>query len=147
MYTKSTQILGYADDIDIIGRQKDEVETSYVEIEKASDRVGLTINLVRPNTCLQPEVTRQIFGQNVNIGDHNFEVVKEFVYLGSAVNQTNNTSVELIRRIVLGSRCLYGLSKLLRSKHLSRSSKIQIYPHTNPHSRHVWIRNMGVDNC
>ena len=30
--------------VDIIGRQKKEVETSYVEIEKAADRVGLKIN-------------------------------------------------------------------------------------------------------
>ena len=34
---------------------------------------------------------------------------------------------EVIRIIALGSRCLYGLNHLLRSKHLSRSTKIQIY--------------------
>lgn len=129
IYDKSTQILGYADDIDIIGRRKENVETSFVEIEKAADRVGLKINAHKTKYMLatRSDSTRQNFGQNVSIGDHNFEVVKEFVYLGSSVNQSNNTSEEIIRRIVLGSRCLYGLSKLLRSKNLSRSSKIQIY--------------------
>ena len=90
IYNKSTQILGYADDID-------------VEIEKAADRVGLKINPSKTKYMLatRSDSTRQDLGQNVNIGDHSFEDVKEFVYLGSAVNQTNNTSVEIIRRIVL----------------------------------------------
>ena len=129
IYDKSTQILGYADDIDIIGRRKVDVETSFVEIERAADRIGLKINSTKTKYMLatRSDSTRQNFGQNVIIGQHNFEVVKEFIYLGSAVNQSNTTSEEIIRRIVLGSRCLYGLSKLLRSKHLSRSTKIQIY--------------------
>ena len=103
--------------VDIIGRQKKEVETSYVEIEKAADR-----------------------------GDHNFEVVKEFVYLGSAVNQTNNN---LCRN---HSKDRSRKSMSLRPQQIA-SIKTPIaklkdpnLPHTNPPSRHVWIRNMGVDS-
>ena len=129
IFDKSTQLLGYADDIDIIGRRKEDVATSFVEIEKAADRVGLKINPTKTKYMLatRSDSTRQNFGQNVNIGQHDFEVVKEFIYLGSAVNHSNTTTDEIVRRIVLGSRCLFGLSKLLRSKHLTRSSKIQIY--------------------
>lgn len=129
IYTKSTQILGYADDIDIIGRRKEDVETSFVEIERAAQIVGLKINPGKTKYMFasSSEARRNDFPQNVNIGQHHFEVVKEFIYLGSSVNVTNNTAEEIIRRIVLGSRCLFGLSNLLRSKHLTRCTKIQIY--------------------
>ena len=129
IYNKSTQLLGYADDIDIIGRQAEDVRRSFVEIETASERMGLKINPEKTKYMLvsSSEERRLNFGQNISIGVHNFEVVKDFVYLGSSINSSNNTSEEIIRRIVIGSRCLYGLSKLLRSKHLTRSTKIQIY--------------------
>ena len=129
IYNKSTQILGYADDIDIIGRRKEDVEHSFLEIEKAAEVMGLRVNASKTKYMLatRKDSALQSFGPNVNIGPQNFEVVKNFIYLGSSVNPSNNTSEEIIRRIVLGSRCLYGLNHLLRSKHLSRSTKIQIY--------------------
>lgn len=63
----------------------------------------------------------------MSVGQHGVEVVNEFVYLKSSVNASNNTAVEIIRRMVFGSRCLYGIRKLLRSKHKSQGSKIQIF--------------------
>jgi hypothetical protein len=38
-------------------------------------------------------------GQSVEIGDKHFEVVKEFVYLGSLLTPTNDMSLEIQRRI------------------------------------------------
>ena len=65
--------------------------------------------------------------QRVNVGNHNFEVVDEFIYLGSAINKNNNVSLEIKRRIVLANRCYFGLSKHFRDKALSRATKIQLY--------------------
>ena len=65
--------------------------------------------------------------QRVNVGNHNFEVVDEFIYLGSAENKNNNVSLEIKRRIVLANRCYFGLSKRFRDKALSRATKIQLY--------------------
>jgi len=33
--------------------------------------------------------------QNITIGEHSFEIVKDFVYLGSSLNNNNNMSEEL----------------------------------------------------
>jgi hypothetical protein len=38
-------------------------------------------------------------GQSVAIGDRHFEVVKEFVYLGSLMTPTNDVCLEIQRRI------------------------------------------------
>ena len=56
-----------------------------------------------------------------------FESVKEFVYLGSAVTNNNDVSLEIKRRITLANRCYFGLSKQLNSRALSRQTKITLY--------------------
>ena len=56
-------------------------------------------------------------------GDKTFEVVKEFVYLGSPVTPNNDVSLE----IQTANRCFFGLRKQLQSKHLSRQTKYIIY--------------------
>jgi hypothetical protein len=66
-------------------------------------------------------------GQSVAIGDKHFEVVKEFVYLGSLMTPTNDVSLEIQRRIQTANRCFFGLRKHLQSSHLSRQTKFTIH--------------------
>jgi hypothetical protein len=58
-------------------------------------------------------------GHSVVLGDKTFEVVEEFVYLGSLVTPNNDVSLEIQRRIQTANRCFIGL--------LSRSTKYIIY--------------------
>jgi hypothetical protein len=66
-------------------------------------------------------------GQSVAIGDKHFEVVKDFVYLGSLMTPTNDVSLEIQRRIQTANRCFFGLRKHLQSSHLSRQTKFTIH--------------------
>jgi hypothetical protein len=61
---KETQLLAYANDIDIVGRSQSAVWNAYLALERELAKVG-TIRDVE---------------QSVAIGDKHFEVVKEFVY-------------------------------------------------------------------
>jgi hypothetical protein len=65
--------------------------------------------------------------QSVAIGDKHFEVVKEFVYLGSLTTPTNDVSLEIQQRIQTANRCFFGLRKHLQSSHLSRRTKFTIH--------------------
>jgi hypothetical protein len=65
--------------------------------------------------------------QSVAIGDKHFEVVKEFVYLGSLMTATNEVSLEIQRKIQTANRCFFGLRKHLQSSHLSRQTKFTIH--------------------
>jgi hypothetical protein len=47
----------------------------------------------------QSDRTIRDVGQSVAIGDKDFEVVEEFVYLGSLMTPTNDVSLEIQRRI------------------------------------------------
>jgi hypothetical protein len=66
-------------------------------------------------------------GQSVAIGDRHFEVVNEFVYLGSLMSPTNDVSLEIQRRIQTANRCFFGLRKHLQSSHFSRQTKFTIH--------------------
>jgi hypothetical protein len=65
-------------------------------------------------------------GQTVAIGDKHFEVVKEFLYLGSLMTPTNDVRLEIQRRIQTTNRCFFGLRKHLQSSHLSCQTKFTI---------------------
>jgi hypothetical protein len=66
-------------------------------------------------------------GQSVAIGDKHFEVVKEFVYLGSLMTPTNDMSLEIQQKIQTANGCFFGLRKHLQSSHLSRQTKFTIH--------------------
>jgi hypothetical protein len=63
----------------------------------------------------------------VAIGDKHFEVVKEFVYLGSLMTPANDMSLEVQRRIQTANRFFFGLRKHLQSSHLSHQTKFTIH--------------------
>jgi hypothetical protein len=66
-------------------------------------------------------------GQSVAIGDKHFEVVKDFVYLGSLMTPTNDVILKIQRRIQTANRCFFGLRNHMRSSYLSRQTKFTIH--------------------
>jgi hypothetical protein len=68
-----------------------------MEIEAA--KVGLKINEQKTTYMIaaRNNTTIRDVGHSVAIGDKHFEVVKEFVYLGSLMTPTNDVSLEIQR--------------------------------------------------
>jgi hypothetical protein len=129
IYNKETQLLAYADDIDIVGRSQSAVRDAYLALEREATKVGLKINEQKTkymNAARNDRTIRDVW-QSVVIGDNNFEIVKEFVYLESLMTPTNDVSLDIQRRIQTANRCFFGLRKHLQSSHLSRQTKFTIY--------------------
>jgi hypothetical protein len=85
IYNKETQLLTYADDIDIVGRSQSAVRDAYLALETEAAKVGLKINEQKTKYMIAGRNDRTIrdVRKSVAIGDKHFEVVKEFVYLHS----------------------------------------------------------------
>jgi hypothetical protein len=113
IYNKETQLLAYADDI---GRSQSAVRNAYLALEGEAAKVGLKINEHKKKCMTVALNDRKIrdVGQSVAIGDNHFEVIKEFVYLGSVMTPTNDVSLEIQRRIQTANRYFFGLRKHLR---------------------------------
>jgi sorting nexin-29 len=109
--TKSTQIFAYADDMEIVSRNKNALKDTVNNTESKARRRGLLIN---ENKTKYMEVTKTVVnGEHLPCGKHEFEHVKEFSYLGSRMNQTNSVSSEIQARILSGNRCHYAYGKLM----------------------------------
>jgi hypothetical protein len=92
-------------------------------------KVRLKINEQKTKLIIaaRNDTTIRDVGQSVAIGDKHFEVVKEFVYLGSLMTPSNDVRLEIQRRIQTANRCFFGLRKHLQSSHLSRQTKFIIH--------------------
>ena len=64
---------------------------------------------------------------NLIIDRTEFEKVESFIYLGTEINSKNVVSQEIQKRLMIGNRAYFANIKLLKSKLLSRSSKLKIY--------------------
>jgi Reverse transcriptase (RNA-dependent DNA polymerase) len=97
IFNKQTQILGYVDEIDIIGRSQAAVREAFLALQREANKVGLKINESKTKIMIAAGNERTIrdVGQSVAFGDKTFEVVKEFVYLGSLVTPNNGVSPEI----------------------------------------------------
>jgi hypothetical protein len=76
-------------------------------LEGEAAKVGLEINEQKTKYMITAWNDRTIrdVGQSVVIGDKHFEIVKEFVDLGSLMTPTNDVSLEIQRRIQTANRC------------------------------------------
>jgi hypothetical protein len=122
---KGTQILAYADDVAIVGRNRNALKDTPVNIESEARKRSLLIN---ENKTKYMDVRRAASNSDhLRCGKYEFEQVKEFTHLGSQLNQTNSISSENQTRILSGYRCYCAYGKLMKSRALNRSSKLKIY--------------------
>ena len=109
IFYKSTQILAYADDIDIIGLQ------STLGIKQAAANLGLQINEAKTKQMVAISANLPITNPNlrrrdVQIDERTFEVVPEFTSVGSKVSSDNSLVVDLQARTLAANRLFYSLS-------------------------------------
>jgi sorting nexin-29 len=117
IYNKSTQVLAYADDINIIVRYLRDTIEVFTKLERSAKEFCLQVNESKTKCMVvsTSEARRNRIGQNLTIGEYNIEVVKGFLYLGSKVNCINNIDGEIHNRILLANRAYYGLRNLFTS--------------------------------
>jgi len=56
-----------------------------------------------------------------------FENVEHFIYLGSILNEDNKMGIEIAERMAKGNKAYYVNSKLIKSKLLKKSAKMEIH--------------------
>ena len=129
IFNKSTQLLAYADDIDIVGRNSRSITEVYTKLEREAGRIGLQVNEDKTKLLMvaASDRTKQRVGSHLCINDRKFEVVSEFKYLGSFINTTADVSMEVHKRVHSAYGAFYSLKHLITSKSLSRGTKVKLY--------------------
>ena len=101
----TTQILGYADDLDLLGDSREAVQINTRILLDAAKETGLEINEEKTKYMVMDRLgTSQEMG-DLQVGRHTFEKVSEFRYLGTTVNDKNEIGTEINKRIHSGNAC------------------------------------------
>lgn len=118
--TKSHMLLGFADDIDIIGIDRRAVEEAFRPLKREAARLGLIINSAKTKYMVagRERGSPSGVGAEVELDGERFEVVEEFIYLGTLVTCDNDMSCEVKRRVAAANRAFYGLRSQLKSRSL-----------------------------
>ena len=129
LLTKSTQLVAYADDINIIARTEPDARQIFLELDNAAREMGLSIN---ENKTKYMITTRKNLPtrQNKTFGDFNIENVTDFTYLGASLSNTNDEGREIQTRIMAANRTYFSLTPILTNRNVHRLSKIRLYKTT-----------------
>ena len=124
-----TKLLGFADDIDIIGINRRAVEEAFGPLRREAARLGLYINSAKTKYMVAGRVrgSPSEVGAAVVLDGETFEVVDEFIYLGTLVTCDNEVSREIKRPVAAANRAFYGLRNQLRSRSLQIRTKLALY--------------------
>ncbi|GFU69990.1 uncharacterized protein TNCV_1879481 [Trichonephila clavipes] len=112
--------------MDIIVRTPTTLSQTFLSLEKEALRTGMKIheNKTKYTPCI-----KSCFSTNSHfkIEEYNFEVVNSFSYLGSEINNRNDCTTEIKKRITMANRCLNGLRKYRKSNLIKRKPEVLLY--------------------
>ena len=125
IHTKSIQLLGYADDLVIVSRSIRDLKDAFIKLESAARKMGLVIN--EDKTKYMEIVKGQPKFDHFSAGHFVFQRVKEFKYLGVQITDDGKIDQEIKHRLIIANKSYYGLMGQMRSKYISRGTKIKLY--------------------
>jgi hypothetical protein len=121
--TRLKQCTAYADAILITTRTTQAMIDTFVKLKNESLKYGLTVNVDKTKylNCSR----RQDQPKPINIESKEFEQVKSFKYIGSAVNTDDIIEEEIKERIALGNKTFFANEKMFQSKLISKMAKLR----------------------
>jgi sorting nexin-29 len=104
IYTKSSQICAYSDDVVIVTRSENKLRQIYREIEEKTQQMGLIGNKKKTKYTIVSATQKGQQTQNWKVGDKVFERVSSFKYLGNVLNKEGKKRECVKVRIQVGNR-------------------------------------------
>jgi hypothetical protein len=123
---KMNQVVGYSDDICLLGRSARAVNEVYKELKITAEKIGLNINVNKTKAVLQTRTQSREIDQ-LRIGDHNIEVVDSFVNTGSCITKDNDEYIEIQRRLKLANKAYFSLLAAMRCKDVHQKTNVMLY--------------------
>jgi hypothetical protein len=116
-------ILAYADDIALIGKNEIEIRKLFVEMENIVRKFGLRINQEKTKYMMverKNNLKKNKIG-HLKIKNYKFERVENFKYLGVTLNEDNNNRIDLQERIKNANKTYFMLQIFLKIKTYQRN--------------------------
>ena len=89
--------LRYADDTTLMAESEEELKSLLMKVKEKSEKVGLKLNIQKTKIMASSPVTSwQVDGETV-------ETMADFIFWGSQITSDGDFSLEINRRLLLGS--------------------------------------------
>ena len=96
-----------------MAESEEELKSFLMKVKEESEKVGLKLNIQKTKIMASGPITSwQIEGQTV-------ETVTDFIFLGSKTTADGNCSHEIKRCLLLGSKVITNLEKVLKSREIT----------------------------
>ena len=117
--------LAYADDCDLMGEGYRGRDEQLLNFNQAGQRAGLEVK--ESKTKAMKMSREQRTEDFIDLGGFMLEEVDDFRYLGSVMQSVNNLDLEIRTRIAVASKSSWLVNDILKSKFVSRTTKIHLY--------------------
>ena len=112
--------LRYADNTILIAETEEELKSLLMKVKEESEKVGLKRNIQKTKIMASGPITSwQKDGETV-------ETVTDFIFLGSKITADGDCSHEIKRRLLLGKKVMTNLDNILKSRHITLSTKVPL---------------------
>ena len=101
--------LKYADDTTFMAESEEELKSLLMKVKEESEKVGLNLNIQKARIMASGPITSwKIDGETV-------ETVADFIFWGSKITADGDSSHEIKRCLILGSKVMTSLNSILKS--------------------------------
>jgi endonuclease/exonuclease/phosphatase family metal-dependent hydrolase len=121
------QILAYADDVAVVARNVAVLKETFREIERVAETLGLMVNIGKTKYMVMSTSPIRRIPKYLQIGSMRIGGVSTFQYLGATISSDNSMRAAIQERIKAGNRAYGANLKLIRSRVVSRGTKMEIY--------------------
>ena len=124
--------LRFADDTTLMAESEEELKSLLMKVKEESEKAGLNLNIQKTKIMATgPIISWQIGGETM-------EIVTDFIFLGSKINTDCDYSHEIKIFLLLGTKAMTNLDKLLKSRDITLPTKVPIVKLWFFHN-HVWL--------
>ena len=110
----------YADDTNLMAENKEALKSLLKKVKEESEKSGLKLNFQETKIMASGPITSwQIDGETM-------ETVKDFIFLGSKITEDGDCSHEIERHLLLGSKAMTNLDRVLKSRDITLPTKVHI---------------------
>ena len=117
--------LRFADDIDLIGRDEEELQDLTTRLEESAGKFGMEISAEKSKVLVNSN--KDTPQTHIIMNGETLEQVDSFKYLGALITEDGKSTIEIRARLAIALSAMSRLSKMWKSQRISIATKIRLY--------------------
>jgi len=132
-------LLVYTDDVNILGGSVHVMKKNTDALVVAIKEISVEVNADKTKYMFMSRDQDAGRSHSINIDNNSFEMMEEFVCLGTTLTNQNYIQEEIKSRMKSGNACYHLVQNILSSSLLSKTIKTKIYRSYNFACCFVWV--------